>query len=203
MYFDSTVYIMFLTLIVLVYWRLRLRVRTFLLGASYFFYGWWDWRFLLLMAAPRSSITSSQGVLRIDRMRPAPLLLTLSLIINFGFLGFFKYFNFFVDSFAQLAALVGFKSVPHRSAASAAARDFFLHVPGGRLHRGRVPWKRARARSLVDYGLFISLFPHLIAGPIQRPSHLLPQVQTAAYLGRGQVLRRDDADPRGPVPQSA
>src|SRR5579863_5704609 len=100
MYFDSTVYIVFLTLVVLVYWRLPFRAQNlFLLAASYFFYGWWDWRFLLLMGtstvvdyyASRWMAASTDD----GRRR---LLLAVSVALNFGFLGFFKYFNFFVDS---------------------------------------------------------------------------------------------------------
>jgi alginate O-acetyltransferase complex protein AlgI len=180
MYFDSTVYIVFLALVVLVYWRLRLRAQNlFLLGASYFFYGWWDWRFLLLMAA---STVVDFLVARSLEDSPHPtrrrMLLTLSLVVNFGFLGFFKYFNFFVDSFAQLAALVGLKNVPHTlwSIVLPPAISFYTFQEVAYIvdvyHR-----KVRAARSLVDYALFVSLFPHLIAGPIQRPSHLLPQTQ--------------------------
>ncbi|HEX4388400.1 MAG TPA: MBOAT family protein [Steroidobacteraceae bacterium] len=180
MYFDSTVYIVFLALVVLVYWRLRLRAQNlFLLGASYFFYGWWDWRFLLLMGA--STVVDflvARGLE--DSPNPARrrMLLTLSLVVNFGFLGFFKYFNFFVDSFAELALYVGLKNVPHTlwSIVLPPAISFYTFQEVAYIvdvYHGKV---RA-ARSLVDYALFVSLFPHLIAGPIQRPSHLLPQVQ--------------------------
>jgi D-alanyl-lipoteichoic acid acyltransferase DltB (MBOAT superfamily) len=182
MYFDSTVYIVFLTLVVLVYWRLRLRAQNlFLLGASYFFYGWWDWRFLLLMGASTvADFFVARGLERSLVPARRRLLLTLSLILNFGFLGFFKYFNFFVDSFAHLAALVGLQSVPHAfwNIVLPPAISFYTFQEVAYIvdvYRGKL---RA-ADSLVDYALFVSLFPHLIAGPIQRPSHLLPQVQQA------------------------
>jgi len=71
----------------------------------------------------------------------------------------------------------------------------FYHFPGGRLHRRCVPRPAAAAESLADYALFISLFPHLIAGPIQRPGfHLLAQVHESAALRRTSGLRRPDAE---------
>jgi D-alanyl-lipoteichoic acid acyltransferase DltB (MBOAT superfamily) len=178
--FDTPIYFLFLSLVVFVYWRLGWRRQNvFLLCASYFFYGWWDWRFLLLMIfstiidyliAQRISNES-----RHDRRRN---LLIVSLCINFGLLGFFKYCNFFVDSFATMLITLGVHNVPM----------FFLKIilPPGisfytfqevayvvDVYKGELE----PSRSFVDYGLFITLFPHLIAGPIQRPSHLLPQVQ--------------------------
>ena len=181
MYFDSTIYIVFLALVVLLYWRLGRRAQNvFLLAASYFFYGWWDWRFLILMAA--STVVDfyvARGLERSgDDRRRRRLLLTISLLLNFSFLGFFKYFNFFVESFATLAAFVGLQGVPLVvwKIVLPPAISFYTFQEVAYIvdvYRRKLP----AADSLVDYGLFVSLFPHLIAGPIQRPSHLLPQVQ--------------------------
>jgi D-alanyl-lipoteichoic acid acyltransferase DltB (MBOAT superfamily) len=180
MFFDSTAYIVFLCFIVLIYWRLPARSQNyFLLAASYFFYGWWDWRFLFLMAG--STLFDFYIARAIGRSQNPDYrkgLLALSLVLNFTFLGVFKYFNFFVGSFSQIAKVFGLGSIP-------ASLWAILLPPGISFytfqevayivdvyHRKIEP-----ADSLVDYALFISLFPHLIAGPIQRPSHLLPQVQ--------------------------
>jgi len=104
-------------------------------------------------------------------------LLVLSLVINFSILGFFKYFNFFVDSAAGGLSLLGFHaSVPllRIILPPGISFDTFQEVA----YIVDVYYRKLPAsRSFLDYGLFISLFPHLIAGPIQRPSHLLPQVQ--------------------------
>jgi alginate O-acetyltransferase complex protein AlgI len=180
MLFDSTAYVLFLILVVLVYWRLPLRKQNyFLLAASYFFYGWWDWRFLILMAG--STLVDyfvARKIAATSNDRTRRLLLLFSIVLNLSFLGVFKYFNFFVDSTARLAALLGLKQIP--------VSVWRILLPPGIsfytfqevayivdvYHRKLEP-----AKSLVDYALFISLFPHLIAGPIQRPSHLLPQVQ--------------------------
>ena len=180
MLFDTPVYFCFLALVVLIYWRLSWRAQNrMMLVASYIFYGWWDWRFLLLMAL--STVVDYTLALRIadatdDRYRRK--LLTLSLVMNFGFLGFFKYCNFFVDSFSGLLAVAGIHNIPIGllQIILPPGISFYTFQEVAYIvdvyHRKQPP-----ARSLVDYGLFISLFPHLIAGPIQRPSHLLPQVQ--------------------------
>jgi D-alanyl-lipoteichoic acid acyltransferase DltB (MBOAT superfamily) len=182
MLFDTPAYLIFLPLVVLVYWRLARREQNlFLLAASYFFYGWWDWRFLFLIATStvvdfycaRFIAGAKSGVRR-------RALLTISLLLNFGFLGFFKYFNFFVDSAEHVLHALGLQSVPVPllrillppgiSFYTFQAVAYIVDV-----YHDRLP----PAESLADYALFISLFPHLIAGPIQRPFHLLPQVQKA------------------------
>jgi D-alanyl-lipoteichoic acid acyltransferase DltB (MBOAT superfamily) len=179
MLFDTPVYMLFLTLVVLAYWRLGHRKQNlFLLAASYFFYGWWDWRFLSLILI--STLVDYHCARAINRSNAAwrrRVLLSISVALNLSFLGFFKYFDFFTDSAARLLALIGipispvvlgFILPPGISFYTFQELAYIVDV----YHRKLEP-----AESLVDYALFISLFPHLIAGPIQRPSHLLPQVQ--------------------------
>lgn len=180
MLFDTPVYLLFLTAIVVVYWRLSRRAQNVtLVVASYFFYGWWDWRFLSLIAI--STVVDfycSHAISRSTSPNRRRLLLGISVTLNLGFLGFFKYFNFFIDSFAELLDVLGVQDIPKTV--------LYIVVPPGIsfytfqaiayivdvYHNKLKP-----TESLVDYALFISLFPHLIAGPIQRPSHLLPQVE--------------------------
>jgi len=180
MFFDTPIYAFFLAVVVLAYWRLGWHNQNrMLLVASYIFYGWWDVRFLGLIAA--STVVDyycARAIAASEDTRRRRLLLTLSLVVNLGFLGAFKYFNFFVDSFAAVLESLGFHQVP-------VTMLRILLPPGISFytfqevayivdvyHRKLEP-----AHSLLEYALFISLFPHLIAGPIQRPSHLLPQVQ--------------------------
>jgi D-alanyl-lipoteichoic acid acyltransferase DltB (MBOAT superfamily) len=185
MLFDSPVYFVFLIIVVLAYWRLSHRSQNiFLLLASYFFYGWWDWRFLGLMIGSTTidfliaqKITPSSSTLNRKQW------LIFSLIVNFAILGIFKYFNFFVDSFSTALTTLGLHNIPLPliriilppgiSFYTFQEVAYVVDVYKGRLQP---------ARSFVEYGLFISLFPHLIAGPIQRPSHLLPQVQEKRTL---------------------
>src|SRR5467141_1499412 len=180
MLFDSPAYFLFLIPVVLLYWRLSHRAQNvFLLLASYFFYGWWDWRFLALMIGSTTidfliaqKITPSRS----DTNRKQWFIF--SLVLNFSILGTFKYFNFFADSFFVTLNALGIHHVslpllriilpPGISFYTFQEVAYIVDVYKGRLEP---------AKSFVEYGLFVSLFPHLIAGPIQRPGHLLPQVQ--------------------------
>ncbi len=180
MLFDSPVYFVFLIPVVLVYWRLNRREQNiFLLCASYFFYGWWDWRFLALMVCSTTMdflIAQKIAPDRADANRKKWLIF--SLLLNFSILGTFKYFNFFVDSFSTALNTLGVHNIPMPL--------IWVILPPGisfytfqevayivDVYKGKL----GPAKSFVEYGLFVSLFPHLIAGPIQRPGHLLPQVQ--------------------------
>lgn len=179
MWFDTPAYVFFLILVVTVYWRLGRRSQNvFLLAASYVFYGWWDYRFLLLMISSTTiDFFIARALMRRDDSSDRRALLIVSLVVNFAILGFFKYFNFFVDSFAGVLTTAGLH--PYKP---------FLRIilpPGISFYTFQevayvvdvYKRKLPAARSFIDYALFISLFPHLIAGPIQRPNHLLPQVQ--------------------------
>src|SRR5579884_851756 len=182
MLFDSVAYIFFLALVVLIYWRLRRRAQNvFLLAASYFFYGWWDKRFLLLMATSTlADYAIARSIERSESQQKRKALLICSLVLNFSFLGFFKYFNFFIDSFSHVLNSVGMHNMPVTllriilppgiSFYTFQEVAYIVDVYKGRLEA---------SKSVLDYALFISLFPHLIAGPIQRPGHLLPQVQNS------------------------
>ena len=185
MLFDTPIYLIFLALVVFAYWRLTWRRQNvLLLIASYFFYGWWDWRFLLLMMA--STFLDYVIARRMeDASDPAKrrIWLIASLVVNFTILGFFKYFNFFLDSTARALGVLGFPSVPHTLLAIVLPPGISFYTFQEVAYIVDVYAGRIRAsRKFVDYGLFISLFPHLIAGPIQRPSHLLPQVQKPRVL---------------------
>jgi alginate O-acetyltransferase complex protein AlgI len=181
MLFDTPVYLVFLSIVVLLYWRLSQRPQNaFLLVASYFFYGWWDWRFLGLIAlstlvdfycARTIAVSADQ-----NRRR---FLLILSVTMNLGFLGYFKYCDFFIGSFSAGAAMLGIH-IPVQVLGILLPPGISFYTFQALAYIVDVYYKRLEpAESLLDYALFISLFPHLIAGPIQRPSHLLPQVQMA------------------------
>src|SRR6266702_3743903 len=163
MLFDSPIYFVFLIPVVFIYWRLGRREQNiFLLCASYFFYGWWDWRFLALMICSTlidfliaQRITPESG--NVNRRK----WLIFSLILNFSILGTFGVHNIPLP-IIRIILPPGISFYTFQEVA------YIVDVYKGRL---------APAKSFVEYGLFVSLFPHLIAGPIQRPGHLLPQVQ--------------------------
>src|SRR5580692_5794304 len=180
MLFDSPAYFLFLIPVVLLYWRLNHRAQNiFLLLASYFFYGWWDWRFLALMIGSTTvDFLIGQKIAPSSSDHHRKAWFVFSLILNFTILGVFKYFDFFAGSFVGALDKLGLHNIP--------LPLIRILLPPGisfytfqevayivDVYKGRIQ----PSRSFVQYGLFISLFPHLIAGPIQRPSHLLPQVQ--------------------------
>jgi D-alanyl-lipoteichoic acid acyltransferase DltB (MBOAT superfamily) len=191
MLFDSPIYFVFLVPVVLAYWRLSHRTQNvWLLVASYFFYGWWDWRFLALMIGGTAADFFIAH--KVVPGRPKSIRkkwLVLSLILNFTILGVFKYFNFFADSLVGALHLVGIHRVP--------LPLIRILLPPGisfytfeevayivDVYKGKVE----PSKSFLDYSLFISLFPHLIAGPIQRPGNLLPQIQKERSLNGDQVF---------------
>jgi alginate O-acetyltransferase complex protein AlgI len=187
MFFDTPIYILFLTLVTLAYWRLGWRQQNImLLAASYVFYGWWDVRFLALIAT--STVVDfycAKAIAASGDSHRRRAMLILSLVVNLGFLAIFKYFNFFVDSFASTLEAIGFHQTP-------VAVLRILLPPGISFYTFQevayivdvYKRKLPPSESLIDYALFVSLFPHLIAGPIQRPSHLLPQVQSPRRFDR-------------------
>jgi alginate O-acetyltransferase complex protein AlgI len=180
MLFDSPAYFVFLIPVVLIYWRLNRREQNvFLLIASYFFYGWWDWRFLALMIGSTTmDFLIARKIVPIRQDTNRRTWFIFSLVLNFSILGTFKYFNFFADSFSAALGTLGVHNIPLPliriilppgiSFYTFQEVAYIVDVYKGRLEP---------AKSFVEYGLFVSLFPHLIAGPIQRPGHLLPQVQ--------------------------
>jgi D-alanyl-lipoteichoic acid acyltransferase DltB (MBOAT superfamily) len=180
MLFDTPVYFVFLTLVVLIYWRLPWRKQNLLLLAvSYFFYGWWDWRFLgLILVSTVVDFHCAKYIAGSENPWRRRSLLALSLVLNLTFLGFFKYFNFFVDSLSGVLHTMGITYVPTLVLKILLPPGISFYTFQEIAYVVDVYHRKLPAsRSLVNYALFISLFPHLIAGPIQRPSHLLPQVQ--------------------------
>src|SRR5262245_42784237 len=109
MLFDTPAYFVFLALVVALYWRFERKPQNILLlAASYFFYGWLDWRFLGLILI--STVVDYYCAHIIEQSSDAirrRTALIVSVALNLGFLGFFKYFNFFIDSFAALLESVG------------------------------------------------------------------------------------------------
>lgn len=180
MLFDTPAYLIFLAIVVTLYWRFSWRRQNLLLLAcSYMFYGWWDWRFLLLMIGSTClDYFLSHQIARSANPATRKRILIASLAVNFTVLGLFKYCNFFVSSFAGLLTVLGIHNVPNGLLDVVLPPGISFYTFQEVAYIADVYFgKLEPADSFLDYALFISLFPHLIAGPIQRPSHLLPQVQ--------------------------
>jgi len=183
MLFNSLVFLIFLAVVVPLYLVLPGRARkAFLLLASYFFYGYWDWRFLSLLVF---STVLDFAVGRLLGRSAGPgrrrALLVASLVGNLGVLGFFKYFNFFIGSFEALTAPLGLPlDFLHLHIVLPVGISFYtfqtLSYTIDVYRRKLEP-----TGSLLDFALYVSFFPQLVAGPIERATHLLPQI---ARLGR-------------------
>jgi alginate O-acetyltransferase complex protein AlgI len=175
--FHSLDFVVFFVLVVAIYWRLGQRAQNvLLLVASYGFYGYvHPWFLILIGASTFVDYFSARGMERWpDRRR---LFMAASIVSNFGMLGFFKYFNFFVDNVHALLSAAGIEvGLPALRVLLPVGISFYTFQAMSYtvdVFRGEL---RAR-RSLLDVAVFISFFPHLVAGPIQRASYLLPQVE--------------------------
>ena len=151
----------------------------FLLLAGYFFYGWWDWRFLFLLILV--SIINYLIGIRIDineENRKRKIWLITGLVINISILGVFKYYNFFVDSFIDLISMAGYDlqgSTVNIVLPLGISFYTFLSLS----YLLDIYKKNLTAnRNVIEVLLSLSFFPIILAGPIQRPSSLLPQIAT-------------------------
>lgn len=149
-----------------------------LLAASFYFYGCWDWRFLfLLMFSIGLDYFSGIKIEDSKTKKEATIWLVISIGINLGFLGFFKYYNFFIENFAELLKVFGF-GVNMWVLKVILPVGISFYTFHGLSYVIDVYKKRITAeRNYVDYAVFVSYFPLLVAGPIERATHLLPQIQ--------------------------
>ena len=147
------------------------------LVASYFFYGWWSWGFMgLLMLSTLLDYTYGFWVASPNRKK-AKLFLWLGIINNLGILGVFKYYNFFATQFQHGFELIGWHVNPVLLNIALPVGISFYTFHGMSyvfdIYRGQ----QKPVKNFVEYAVFVSFFPLLVAGPIERASHLLPQVQ--------------------------
>ncbi len=180
MLFNSIEFILFLPAVFLLYWfvfQRNLRAQNFfLLVASYVFYGWWDWRFLSLIAL--SSFADYFIGLRMaaeEDERKRKWLLYASLAVNLGILGFFKYFNFFVDNFVAAFATVGVELHPRTLNIILPVGISFYTFQTLSYSIDIYRRKLEPTRDVIAFFAFVSFFPQLVAGPIERAKNLLPQ----------------------------
>jgi D-alanyl-lipoteichoic acid acyltransferase DltB (MBOAT superfamily) len=180
MLFNSADYALFLPLVLLVYILLRragLRAQNaWLLVASYVFYGWWDWRFLgLLFGTTLNDYLVGLGLERAERQARRRALILLSIGVNLGVLGFFKYYNFFVASFIDAFARIGVTlSAPTLKVILPVGISFYTFQ--ALTYTIAVYRREMRAvRDPVGFFAYVAFFPQLVAGPIERARHLLPQ----------------------------
>ncbi|MDI9257352.1 MBOAT family O-acyltransferase [Flavobacterium sedimenticola] len=182
MFFNSFHFAVFLPLVFLMYWfvgqKSKINQNYILILASYYFYACWDWRFLFLLVF--STLLDYFSALQIEKSqtpKQKKLWLWLCISINLGFLGIFKYYNFFAQSFAALFQSVGWQVSPILLDVVLPVGISFYTFHGLSyiidIYYGRIKSEK----NFVDYSLFVSYFPLLVAGPIERATHLLPQLK--------------------------
>lgn len=183
MLFNSIGFIAFFPVVFFLYWIVakgNLRIQNILLlVASYFFYGCWDYRFLFLLAFSTAlDYYSGLKIFHAQSNSSRKLWLWISIGLNLGFLGFFKYFNFFIESFETLLSSAGLATNFWTLSILLPVGISFYTFHGLSYVLDIYNKKIEPTRNWVDYSLFVSFFPLLVAGPIERASHLLPQIQS-------------------------
>ncbi|MDP9958425.1 D-alanyl-lipoteichoic acid acyltransferase DltB (MBOAT superfamily) [Chryseobacterium lathyri] len=172
----------FLPIVYVLYWfvfgKRYFYQNVLLLLASFYFYACWDWRFLLLLFFSIGlDYFSGIQIENSKTKRASTIWLTISIGINLGFLGFFKYYNFFIENFADLLNTLGL-GVNMWVLNIVLPVGISFYTFHGLSYVIDVYKKRIKAeRNYVEYALFVSYFPLLVAGPIERATHLLPQLQ--------------------------
>lgn len=180
MLFNTFTFFVFFVIVFFVYWFLLKKNRVYqnilLLIASYIFYGWWDWRFLsLIVISTIVDFAIGKLIFSTTDKKRRKALLMLSLLVNLGFLGFFKYYNFFIENWIQAWETLG---------VSTNLSSLNIILPVGisfytfqtlsytiDIYRKKIK----PTNSVLSFATFVAFFPQLVAGPIERAQHLLPQ----------------------------
>jgi len=186
MLFNSIEYAIFLPIVFILYWLFAKQYKiqnAFIVVASYIFYGWWDWRFLLLIAF--TTICSWGSGVLINKTSKPKYWLVANIVVNLLILFFFKYYNFFVTSFAELFHLqedklllniilpVGISFYTFQ--ALSYSIDVYRH-------------KINATEDVVAFFAYVAFFPQLVAGPIERATNLLPQFQRQRSFDRDEAF---------------
>ena len=182
MLFNSLDFALFLPIVFVLYWFVFHKTyksqNILLLVASYFFYACWDWRFMfLLLFSTLLDYFTGLKMCESTNHNNKKFWFWLSIIINLGFLGVFKYYNFFAQSLADSVAHIGITLHPWMLDIVLPVGISFYTFHGLSyvidIYKNRIKAEK----NIVDYAIFVSYFPLLVAGPIERATHLLPQLQ--------------------------
>ena len=180
MLFNSIDFAVFLPIVFILYWFLfksNLKLQNLLIVvSSYVFYGWWDWRFLsLIVFSTAVDYTVGQYLRNEENQLRRKVLLWTSILVNLGFLCLFKYYNFFIDNFTAAFSFFG-------TEISASSLDIILPVGISFYTFQTLSYtidvykqKLEPTKDIIAFSAFVSFFPQLVAGPIERATNLLPQ----------------------------
>lgn len=191
MLFNSLDFAIFLPIVFVLYWLLAKNIRLrnlFILAASYYFYGCWNWKFLSLIII--SSIVDyyiGQKLGKEESQKKRKLLLYGSLLVNLGFLVYFKYFNFFIESFVDAFSLFGRELKIETLSIILPVGISFYTFQTLSYTIDIYKKKLEPTNDIIAFFTFVAFFPQLVAGPIERASHLLPQFSKKYAFNYAQV----------------
>jgi alginate O-acetyltransferase complex protein AlgI len=180
MLFNSISFLIFLPVVFLIYWgflKKSLKLQNiFLLIASYLFYGWWDYRFLtLIIASTLVDFFIGKSLQKTEKLIHRKILLSFSIVFNLGLLGFFKYYNFFIESWLDSWALLGVDmQLSSMNIILPVGISFYTFQTLSYtidIYRKKIE----PTYNFINFAVFVAFFPQLVAGPIERARHLLPQ----------------------------
>jgi D-alanyl-lipoteichoic acid acyltransferase DltB (MBOAT superfamily) len=181
MLFNSIDFALFLPIVFILYWFATKGKKglqnILLLVSSYFFYACWDWRFMFLLIFS-TFLDFYTGIKIFESSNPKmkKFWLYLSIVVNLGFLGVFKYYNFFADTFVDFFSILGF-NIQLNSIQLILPVGISFYTFHGLSYILDIYNNRIKPeRNFIDYAVFVSFFPLLVAGPIERATHLLPQI---------------------------
>jgi alginate O-acetyltransferase complex protein AlgI len=180
MLFNSIDFAIFLPVVFILYWfvtKKNLKLQNLLIVvASYVFYGWWDWRFLsLILFSTIVDYTVGRKLRNAENQLKRRILLWTSILVNLGFLGFFKYYNFFLDNFISAFSFFGQEIQGHSLNIILPVGISFYTFQTLSYTIDVYKRKLEPTNDFIAFSAFVSFFPQLVAGPIERATNLLPQ----------------------------
>ena len=193
MLFNSIEFLLFLPAVFILYWTVFNKNQKYqnilIILASYLFYGWWDWRFLLLiiLSTMVDYMVGQRIYSNLDNKTKAKIWLWVSVVFNVGLLGLFKYYNFFVDSLIDMVGSVGYeiKSVWTLRIILPVGISFYTFQTMS--YSFDIYYKKLQpTRNVLSFIAFVAFFPQLVAGPIERASNLLSQINSRRVFSYAQ-----------------
>lgn len=193
MLFNSFEFLLFLPIVFLLYWFVFKRLKwqnLFLVVASYVFYGWWDWRFLILIALTTLfSYVSGRLIARYEgQQKRQKALSAINIVLNLSILGVFKYYNFFAENFAALFGNIGWQidwvTLDILLPVGISFYTFQALSYSIDVYQKKLPV----CKDIIAFFAYISFFPQLVAGPIERATNLLPQFYKSHTFNYAQAV---------------
>jgi len=190
MLFNSPEFFLFLGIVLVLYYSLKHRYQNYLLLiVSYIFYSFWDYRFLsLILISTVVDFFAGRAIQRTNKTLNRRLLLMVSLFVNLGILGFFKYFNFFIDNAGRLISVLGFEAnLPVLYIILPVGISFYTFQTMAytiEIYRERMQ----PVDNFFDFALYVCYFPQLVAGPIERPQNLIPKLQSKRVVTKEIII---------------